>query len=277
MPIKNSFATLSQQVLDLQKNSLEVLTSLTQVVSSQEDDVTIEVINELGQKEQTNLFSLGFLKAELERISQNVNTLASVDQRGSIIQPSQNTFKRIVVQDLNKEPNTISELEGITTFIDEKNWFFDGLLNPILKVRLNLGDRIEENVRKILSRRYIVQFDLDDQGNPTTQAQTAIDNFNETFNNRTNIGIPELESWLVNTAGVKSGKTGSKIEYDEQEFELEPNRLQFEGFFTILGSEEDIANRRLWYSIDTLDYFEIDTQQKRQLEKGDELIINKDI
>lgn len=274
MAIKNSFVSISQQILDLHKNTIEVLSSLNDTVNSSENEIEIEVRNSNGQLESVSLPTIGFLKSEIDRLNQNLNTLSSVDQRGAIIQPSQNVFKKIIVSDLNKEPNTISELESVTNFMSEKNWFFDGLLNPILKVRLSLGDRIEDNVRKILSRRYIVQFDVDEQGNPTDVSQTAIDNFNENFINRTDITIQELESWLTNTPGVRIGKTGSKIEYDEQEFELEPNKLQFEGFFTILGSEEDTVNKRLWYQIDTLDYFEIETGQKRQLVKNDELIIN---
>jgi hypothetical protein len=274
MAVKNSFVSISQQILDLHRNTIEVLSSLNDTVNSSENQIDIEVRNSNGQTETVSLPTIGFLKSEIDRLSQNLNTLSSVDQRGAIIQPSQNVFKKIIVSDLNKEPNTISELETVTNFMSEKNWFFDGLLNPILKVRLSLGDRIEDNVRKILSRRYIVQFELDKQGVPTDVAQTAIDNFNENFINRTDITITQLESWLTNTPGIRSGKTGSKIEYDEQEFELEPNRLQFEGFFTILGSEEDTVNKRLWYQIDTLDYYEIDTGQKRQLVKNDELIIN---
>jgi len=275
MGIKNSFVSISQQILDLHRNSIEVLTSLNETVTSNENQIDVEVRNENGQIQTVSLPTLGFLKSEIDRLNQNLNTLSSVDQRGAIIQPSQNVFKRIVVSDLNREPNTISELETVTNFMTEKNWLFDGLLNPLLKVRLSLGDRIEDNVRKILSRRYIIQFNLDANGNISEIGQTAIDSFNENFINRTDITITELENWLLNTPGVKKSiKTGSPIQCDIQEFELEPNRLQYEGFFDILEAEEDLVNRRLWYKINTLDYFEIETGQKRQLVKNDELIIN---
>lgn len=274
MSSKNSFVSLASNIETLSNNALQVLASLNQIVSSTETEVQITVYDANGQPQIASMPTIGALKADIDRLNQNLKTLSTVDQRGAIIQPARNEYKKVYVADINREPNPISELTSVINFVSDKNLFFDSLLNPLLKVRMDLTGKIEDNVRRILSRRYIVNFENDEFGTPTSLGQTAIDTFNQTFKNRTDITIDELESWLNNTPGIDIDNMGSKIVYDEQEFELEYNNIQYEGFFTILGTEEDTVNRKMYFQIDTLDYYEISTGQKRQLQINDELIIN---
>lgn len=269
--VRNSFISLSQQIIDLQNNSLEVLAALNKATSSTENNIQIKIADENKQTQIVNIPSLGYLKAEIERLNQNLRTLSSVDQRGSIIQPARNEYAKIVRVDLNREPNPLGELSILSSFLAEKNWFFDSLLNPILRVSIDLSGKVEDSVRKVLSRRYILNFELDVDGDYTSRGQTAIDLFTENFKNRTNITIDELETWISNTPGVEPN---SAENYDEQEFSLDANQLQFEGFFTILGTETDTVNKKEWYLLDTLDYYEISTKSKNTLQLSDELIIN---
>lgn len=276
MGVKNSFTSLANQIEKLNKNSNAIIATMNQVVTSKDNSVTTELTDEKDQKQTISFPTVGYLSSEIQRLNQNLNTISSVDQRGAIIQKSNNEYAKIIRTDLNREPNPIPELNVVNNFLTEKNWFFDSLLNPMLKIRFDLTGKIENNVRKILSRRYIVKFELNSDGTPSTNGQTAIDNFNENFKNRTNITITEIESWLKNTKGVAVNNRGSKINCDEQEFELEPNKLQYKGFFTILGVDEDTLNKKQWFLLDTLDYYEIETNQKRQLQLNDELILNTD-
>ena len=276
MAVKNSFVSLANQIEKLNKNSNAIIATLNEVVTSNDNQVTTILTDDKDQPQTLAFPTVGFLSSEIERLNQNLNTISSVDQRGAIIQPARNEFAKIIRTDLNREPNPIPELDTVNSFLAEKNWFFDSLLNPMIRVRLDLSGKIENNVRKILSRRYIIKFELNEDGTPTEQGQTATDNFNETFKNRTNVSIDEIETWLKNTPGIAVNNRGSKINCDEQEFELEANKLQYEGFFTILGVDEDTVNQKQWFLFDTLDYFEIDTKQKRQLQLGNELIINTD-
>ncbi len=274
MSSKNSFVSLANNIEMLANNSLQVLTSLNDIVSSTDNEVQVTVLDANGQPQVVSMPTIGALKADIDRLTQNLKTLSTVDQRGAIIQPARNEYKKIIVADINREPNPIPELASVVNFVTQKNLFFDSLLNPLLKVRMDLSGKIEDNVRKILSRRYIINFENDEFGTPTTLGQTAIDSFNQTFKNRTNVGVDELETWLNNTPGIDVDNRGSKIVYDEQEFDLQYNNIQYEGFFTILGTEEDTINRKMYFQIDTLDYYEISTGQKRQLQINDELIIN---
>jgi hypothetical protein len=274
MSSKNSFISLSEQIMQMQKNSLEILAALNQVTSSNDSQIEVEISDESNNKKIVTFPSVGALKSDIEILRQNIKTLSSVDQRGAIIQPTKNEYKKIITVDLNREPNAIGQLNSINNFLVEKNNFLDAFLNPLLKIRLDLSGKIENNVRKILSRRYLINFELDINGNYTSRGQSAIDLFNENFKNRTNITVDEIENWLLNTPGIRPNKQGQYVDYDEQEFELEPNKLQYDGYFTIIGTDEDVSNKRMWYKIDTLDYYDVDTKSRHTLSRGDELIIN---
>jgi hypothetical protein len=274
MSSRNSFISLSEQIMNLQKNSLEVLTALNQVTSSNNSQIEVEIVDEFNNKQVVTFPSVGALKSEIEILKQNIRTLSSVDQRGAIIQSAKNEYKKVYAVDLNREPNPIGQLDVVNNFLAEKNNFLDAFLNPMLKVRLDLSGKIENNVRKILSRRYIINFELDENGNYTTRGQKAIDLFNESFKGRSDVTMAQLNAWVLNTPGIRPNKHGDFLDYDEQEFDLEPNKLQYNGFFTVLGTDEDITNKRMWYKLDTLVYYEIDSNAKRTLAKGDELIIN---
>lgn len=276
MSTKNSFVSLASQVEKLMNNSISILTKLTEVVESVNNQIDVPYSDSSNIEKTASFPSVGYLQSEIKRLNTEFRNLSSVDQRGSVIQPSNNEYAKIIRVDLNREPNTIPELSTVSTYHAEKNWFFDSLLNPILRVRIDLNGKVENNVRKVISRRYIIKFQVDENGNYTPVGQTALDTFNESFKNRSDITVTELEIWLQNTPGVAPDERGYIINYDEQEFEIEANKLQYEGYFTILGVDEDTVNRKQFFQFDTLDYYDIETKEKRQLQINDELIINTD-
>ena len=247
---------------------------MNQVVAANSSTVQVSVTDSNDQNSTISLPTVGYLQAQIDQINQNIKTLSSIDSKGSIVQPSNNVFQKIILANLNKEPNPIGNLNQITNFVAQNNSFLDNLLNPILNVQLNLTGQIDTSVRSVLARRYIINFDEDATGATTSQAQTSINLFNEQFKGRVDITITELETWINNTPGITPLKNGSPINYSEQIFALEPNSLQYNGLFTVNGTEEDRTNRILWYYFDTLTYFEIATGKQHTLAVDDELIIN---
>ncbi|NBP59363.1 hypothetical protein EBU71_22970, partial [bacterium] len=138
----------------------------------------------------------------------------------------------------------------------------------------------ENNVRKILSRRYIPEFAKDASGNFTPLGQSAINSFNNLFRNRSGFTVDEYEQWHQNTPGLVEPLNPN---YDEQMFDLEPNVLEYDGLFTVLRIEEDTINRKLWYHVNTLNYlrnYMVNNQmvqETKQLGINDELIVNTPI
>lgn len=271
---RNSFAILAEQVVKNNKNSLEIMAKLDQLVSSNDSTVDVVLMDETGNPITYSFPTVGFLKSEIERINTNVQTLASISTNGAFIRDADNAFKKIIVADLNREPNSLSALNTVTDFRSDKNWFFDALLNPLLSVVVDLTDKVEDNVRKCLTRRYIVKFSQNEDGSLTSLGESARNSFNELFKGRQDVGLEEFETWHSTTAGVQNPTTPL---IDEQLFDLEPNELLYDGTFTVISTEEDTVNKKLWYHLDSITYLETVNNVTKDLAVGDEVIINNDI
>ena len=275
MPIQSSFATVAEQISSFNNNIVEVLSKINSLSTTTEPSVDVRILNNSGVINTYSLPSFTFLKSEIERLNNSINSLYSIDTSGSLIQTSsQNKFKKIITVDLNREPNSINDLGAVSEFKSSKNWFFDGLLNPMLSIEFELGDKIENNVRKCLVRRYIVDFSKDSDGNFTNLGQSGLNSFNVLFRQQNNIDIQEFENWYKTTPGIVSPLSPN---FDEQVFDLEPNTLLYDGVFNVIKIEEDSLNRKLWYHLNTLDYLINETSEVRQLSIGSELIINQPI
>jgi len=272
MAVKSSFADVSEQIIAYNGNVLELLSKLDEITTSDKSSVSIKYTDQFGVLTEFQVPSIGYLQSEITRLNNNLNTLYSIDSNGSLIQTANNKFKKIITVDLNVEPNTIDSLDIISNFKSTKNWFFDGLLNPMLSIELDLTNKVRDDVREVKIRRYIIDFAKDTEGNLTSLGQSALNSFNEQFRNKNNISLEDFEFWHKTTPGVESGLDPN---IDEQMFSLNPNELLYDGVFTVLKVEEDTLNRKLWYHLNTLEYLITDTGESQQLAIGDELIINQ--
>lgn len=271
---KNTSSSVNNQILKVGKNSVEILTALDKIVKSSESSIQIEILDELNNTIKYNFPTVGYLKSQIDRLNENINRLSSISTDGAFILDADNSFKKIIVSDLNREPNSLSTLNEIQSFSKKKNWFFDSLLDPMLNIELDLNGKIESNVRQVLSRRYIVKFNVDANGNPTALGQSAITSFNQNINNRTDVGLDEFLTWNSTTPGVHSPSDPLS---DEQMNTLDPNEVLYDGVFTVLSTELDDINNKLWYVLDTITYNDLLSQTGRDLTIGDEVIINNDI
>lgn len=275
MPIQSSFATVAEQVASFNKNIVEILSKLNSLSTTTEQSVDVRVFDNNGVLTTYSLPSFTFLKSELERLNNSINSMYNIDTTGALIQTSdQNKFKKVVTVDLNREPDPVDNLGVMTDFRSSKNWIFDGLLNPMLSVEMDLSGQIENNVRKCLVRRYIVEFSQDDTGSFTPLGQSALNSFNQLFRQKADIDVQEFENWHRTTPGIVEP---NNPKCDEQVFDIQPNSLLYDGVFNVLSIEEDTLNKKLWYHINTLDYLVNDTLEVKQLAVGDELIINQAI
>jgi len=275
MPIQSSFATVANQITAFNKNIIETLSKINSLSTTTNPSVDVQIIDVEGVLRSYSLPSFTFLKTEIERLNNSINSLYSIDTAGALIQTSTtNKFKKIITVDLNREPSPVSDLGLITEFKSEKNWFFDGLLNPQLFIELDLSNKIENNVRKILSRRYIIEFAKDNSGQLTSLGQSALNSFDSLYKGKNNIDLSEFEIWHRTTPGLINPQN---VNYDEQVFDLLPNVLLYDGVFSVVDIEEDVLNRKLFYKLDTLNYLVNETLQLKQLAVNDELIINQEI
>jgi hypothetical protein len=146
-------------------------------------------------------------------------------------------------------------------------------MDPMISVEFDLSGKIEDNVRKCFSRRYIVDFAKDPDGNFTSLGLSALNSFNISYKGNSNISISDFENWHKSTPGIVEPLNPR---FDEQLFDLEPNTLLYDGEFSVLKVREDRINKKLWYVLDTLDYLLVDSSSLKQLAINDELIVNSD-
>ncbi len=272
MAVQSSFPKVADQILTFNKNVVEILSKINTIVISPESSTNVQITDESGVLRSFTLPSFSSLKADIDRLNNNINSLYSIDAAGALIATDNvNSFKKIITVDLNREPIEVTSLGIVNQFKSSPNWFFDSLLDPLLSVEFDLSGQIEDNVRKCQVRRYIVEFARDVDGNLTNLGQSALNSFNTNFVGNSNIVVTEFENWHRTTPGVVEPLNPK---FDEQVFDLEPNSLRYDGEFNVLRIQEDRINRKLWYVLNTLDYLEIETSAVVQLAVGDELMVN---
>ena len=271
MSISSSFPKVADQIISYNKNVIDILTKINTITTSTDSSVSLQIYDEKGVLRSFSLPTINALKADIDRLNNNINSLYNIDTTGSLVQTSPNTFKKVIAVDLNREPNSISSIGTINTFKATNNWFFDSMVNPMLSIELDLSGQIEDNVRKIQSRRYIVSFDKDTAGNLTANGQSALNSFNNIYRGNSTVSITDFETWHKTTPGVSQG---SNPKIDDQIFDLEPNELEYQGEYNVIKIQEDRLNRKLWYLLDTLEYVNISTGLTEKLNIGNELIIN---
>lgn len=274
MGIQSSFPRIADQIIGFNKNIVDILSKINTLTTTTDSSVNVQIFDDNGVLRNFSLPSFTSLKAEIDRLNNNINSLYSIDADGALIQTSnQNKFKKIITVDLNREPNPISSLGSISNFKSTVNWFFDSLLDPLLSVEFDLSGKIERNVSKCLSRRYIVEFSKNSDGVLTNLGQSALNSYNSLFRGNSNIIFSEFESWYKTTPGLINPLNPK---YDEEVFHLEPNSLLYDGEFSVLRIQEDRLNKKLWYVLDTLEYIVVDTTEVKTLSDGDEVIINSE-
>jgi len=271
--VQSSFPKVAEQIINYNKNVVDILTILSKITETQDTTISFTVADENGASKSYTMPSLLGIQKELQRLDTNIRSLYSIDGSGSLIRTEgSNNFKKIITVDLNREPQDLGIISSVAKFKQSPNWFFDSLLNPLLSVEFDLAG-VEDTVRKIQSRRYIVDFAKNADGTLTALGQSALNSFNDNFVGKaTGAGsLNNFLNWHTTTPGVMEP---NNPRYDEQMFDCEANSLLYDGLFNVLQFEEDKINRKLFIKVDKLEYRDIQNNSQRTLAIGDEMVIN---
>ena len=98
---KNTSSSVNNQILKFGKNSIEMLTALDQIVKSSESSIQVEILDDLNNVTTYSFPTVGYLKAQIDRLNENINRLGSISTNGAFILNADNSFKKIIVSDLN--------------------------------------------------------------------------------------------------------------------------------------------------------------------------------
>jgi len=268
---KNTFVAVAEQMAQMNKNSVEIISRLNDVCSSDKSVINVNMLNPDGTTTTFNFPSVGQLKSELDQANRNIQKLAGLNNNNVYVSDG-TTMRKVYVDDLNREPEPIDALNTVKSFTSINNSFFESLSNPLLAVNIDLTGKIEDKVTKILSRRYIIKFQKDDNGVYTSDAQASKKDFEDKFLTKNSIFIDDFTTWYNNPNNY--GILRANEPYDEQVFSLDYSELQYYGVFDVIGVDNDTINNKMWYTLGTLTYYDY-SGNTRTLSIGDELIINK--
>lgn len=266
----NSFITLTEKITILNKNCVEILTKISDMVASESDSVNI-IYDDNGVVSSFSQPTVGYLKNQIDVLNQNLKRMASID--GYTFVKDGQSYKRIMTTDLNREPAPINNIDQVSTFTTVNNHFFESLMNPMLAVTVDLTGKVEQVVNKVVSRRYILRFEKNTDGSLTEAGLRSFNSFSTTFLNQTSITISDFIAWYDNPSN--NGLVVDTVKpYDEQIYDLSLKTLNYYGVFSVIKVEIDDINNKMWYHLNDIKYYGNDKTVKT-LSIGDELIINK--
>jgi hypothetical protein len=266
----SSFVTIAEKITYLNKNNIEILTSINDLVSSTKSSVNI-VYDDNGVVSSYSQPTVGYLKNQIDVLNQNMKRMASIDGY-TFIRDGQ-SFKRVMTTDLNIEPQPIGSINQVTTFTPVNNHFFESLMNPILSVTVDLTNKVDANVNKILSRRYIVRFEKNVDGTLTEKGLMSFNSFNTNFLNKSDINISDYLTWYNNP--TNNGLVVDTVQpYDEQIYDLKLKTLNYHGIYSVIKVEIDDINNKMWYHLNNIKYYG-DDGSVNTLTIGSELLVNR--
>ena len=104
MAINSSYHTIAEQVINFNNNVVDLLSKINSLITSSENSITFDITDQSGIARQFTLPSFGYLKNEIDRLNNNLNSIYSINDAGALIQPSNGTkFRKIVTQILKGE------------------------------------------------------------------------------------------------------------------------------------------------------------------------------
>ena len=266
----SSFISLAEKITLLNKNCVEILTKVNDIVSSKDSSVNI-IYDDNGAINSYSMPTVGDLSNQIKILNQNMKRMASIDGY-TFIRDGQ-SFKRVMTTDLNKEPLPVGNIDQVNTFTPINNHFFESLMNPMLAVTIDLTNKVGTEVNKILSRRYILKFEKNVDGTLTESGLRSYNSFVSNFLNKTNINITDFLTWYDNP--TNDGIIVDNVKpYDEQIYDLKLKTLNYYGIFSVIKVEIDDINNKMWYHLNDIRYYGNDGTVKT-LSISDELIINK--
>ena len=75
MGVQSSYNTVAEQIINFNNNVVGLLSKINTLVSSTDQSVTVDVVDQTGVLRQFSLPSFGYLKSEIDRLNNNINSI----------------------------------------------------------------------------------------------------------------------------------------------------------------------------------------------------------
>ena len=270
MDTKYSLTTLLNDLLKLQNNGYQIITKLSDVVSSNADTVEIDVTDSNGIIQKVYVPSFGSLKQQIVQLENNIKQISGIGEGDTSVQMSDGSFRKILVSSLQQEAQNINTLASPLNFNTKENWFFESFLNPLLYVSFDLTNQIKYNTENVEVARYILNLDTVDKQNL----------FSRDFLNKSDINYQSFVKSVID----------NNISYflDKSVIDMPPRTLRYNGDFLVMNVNDttitqtinnaQVQKRALQLQLDKLVYNDNQSEYlgTMSLKIGDFIIVNSE-
>lgn len=221
---KNSISSLLEQFLRLEKNSLEIISKLSDIATSSADSVAFNLTQDDGTVKTMQIPAFGFMNNKIDRVDNTVQSLAGLGDSSSIIKLPDGTTKKIFEASILRDPAPIPSLQVPSNFKIKNNWFFESFLNPLLFVSFDVTGKVPDDMRRAVVKRLILNADT----------QTKKDYFDGTFKGKNDITYADFLNAM--------DANGIELFIDEDIVDLPISVMRYRGTFDILKVVDEEVN-----------------------------------
>ena len=218
MSDNNSISKLLEQFIQLYNNSLATYEKTNEAITSDAKVVNIDLFDPTsGITKTIPVASFGYLKKELERLSNSVETLSGSNGAASSVRLPDGTFRKVYTSKLKGPAPTITSISAPSAFETRANEFFEDFLNPLLKVKFDLSGQIPVNTEQVYIERYV--FKADDLASTTA--------FDTLYKNNSEINYTTFKTELTNNS--------YNYVIDKQVVNMPVRSVQYYGYFDVVS------------------------------------------
>lgn len=262
----NSISSLLEQFLRLEKNSLEIISKLSEIATSSADSVQFNLTQSDGSVSSMQIPSFGFMNNKIDRVDNTVMNLAGLGDASSVIKMPDGTTKKIFEASIIRDPDPIPSLQVPQEFKIKNNWFFESFLNPLLYVSFDVTGKVPDDMRRAVVKRFIAN----------TNTQEKKDYFDGTFKGKNDISYLDFLN-LTASAGID-------VFIDEEIIDLPISVMRYRGNFDILKVVDEQVNitsnnttvtvKKRKYKLDKITYTDIltGTVDSKTIQLNDKLV-----
>ena len=243
------------------------MNKLSDITTTDADVVEIDVIDENNQISKVFVPSYGQIKADINRLDNNIKQLSGIGDSNANVQLQDGSFRKLVLSNLQLEGSTIKTMNTPDQFQSKNNWFFESFLNPLLYVSFNFTNQIPADTERCKVQRFILNLDTSSKRNT----------WNNQLNKASNLDYVRFFQLLLNN--------GITYFLDEDVVDMPPRDIRFFGSFTVQRVFDELVDaevdgvttqkRRFRFELNTLNYNDAvsEFQKTQQLKIGDSVVI----
>lgn len=246
MSLNSISETTEKQSTEL-SNAIEVLSKLQKAMINNEYNINLELKDSKGLITKVALPNFFKFDNEIKRIDNNISALSGLDST-AYIQKEDGSYQRVLASKRSTVPKKITNLTVPTEFNRKNNWFFENFLSPLLYIKFNLSDSIDDTIRRVYVKRIILNL------KDSTQEQI----FESSLQGRNDLNYEDLIVFLAL----------NNIEYfvDDNEYNIPPSILRYEGSFGVVSTfdsiDESTGKKIRYYKLSNVDYTDNLSQYK---------------